>query len=156
LTQTTIVIRRPITILLLVCVTAIILAVTLGMSGRTYSGLDPVPFEDVRHLAHRLENHPVSMRVISLIIVPIIMNVLLFVPFGFFLFITFYTVERPTIPHEHSAIGGEYAARSTVEHNQPKRRKVGRIETARNRNGIVRVVAMQQRWDDCPATASPA
>jgi len=96
-TQTTIVIRRPITVVLLLCVTAAIVAVTLGMSGRTYSGLDPIPFEDVRHLANRIEHHPVSMRVISLIIVPIIMNVLLFVPFGFLLFIALYTVERPTI-----------------------------------------------------------
>ena len=97
MTQSTIVIRRPITVLLLLCVTAAILAVTLGMSGRTYSGLDPIPFEDVRHLAKRIEHHPVSMRIISLIIVPIIMNTLLFVPFGFLLFIALYTVERPTI-----------------------------------------------------------
>lgn len=97
MTQTTIVIRRPVTILLLFAVTAIILTVTLGMSGRTYSSLDPIPFEDVRHLAQRIEHHPVSMRVISLIIVPIIMNVLLFVPFGFLLFLALYTIERPTL-----------------------------------------------------------
>ena len=97
MTQTSIVIPRPVTILLLIAVTAAILAVTLGMSGRTYSALDPVPFEDVRHLAQRIERHPVSMRVISLIIVPIIMNVLLFVPFGFLLFIALYTVDRPTL-----------------------------------------------------------
>jgi len=63
-TQTTIVIRRPITILLLLLVTAGILTVTLWVTGKTYSSLDPIPFEDVRHLAHRLERHPVSMRVI--------------------------------------------------------------------------------------------
>ena len=97
MTQTTIVIRRPITVLLLLLVTAGILAVTLWMSGRNYSSLDPIPFEDVRHLAHRLARHPVSMRVISLIIVPIIMNILLFVPFGFLLFIALYTIERPTM-----------------------------------------------------------
>jgi glycopeptide antibiotics resistance protein len=95
--QTTIVIRRPVTVVLLLCVTAGILLVTLAMSGRTYAGLDPIPFEDVRHLAKRIEHHPVSMRVISLIIVPIIMNALLFVPFGFLLFIALYTIERPTI-----------------------------------------------------------
>lgn len=97
MTQTTIVIRRPITVALLLLVTALILTVTLWMSGRTYSSLDPIPFEDVRHLAHRLERHPVSTRVISLIIAPIIMNTLLFVPFGFFLFIALYTIERPTL-----------------------------------------------------------
>ena len=97
MSQSTIVIRRPITVLLLLCVTAAIVAVTLGMSGRTYSGLDPIPFEDVRHLAQRIEHHPVSTRIISLIIVPIIMNILLFVPFGFLLFIALYTIERPTV-----------------------------------------------------------
>jgi len=96
-TQTTIVIRRPITIVLLLLVTIVILMVTLWLSGKNYSSLDPIPFEDVRHLAHRLEHHPVSMRVISLIIVPIILNVLLFVPFGFLLFIALYTLDRPTI-----------------------------------------------------------
>ena len=96
MTQTTIVIRRPITVVLLLLVTIGILAVTLWMSGKTYSSLDPIPFEDVRHLAHRLERHPVPMRVISLIIVPIIMNTLLFVPFGFLLFIALYSLERPT------------------------------------------------------------
>ena len=95
--QTSIVIRRPVTILLLVCVTIGIAAVTTWMAGSNYSQLDPVPFEDIRHLAHRLETRPVSMRIISLIIVPIIGNILLFVPFGFFLFLTFYTVERPTL-----------------------------------------------------------
>ena len=97
MTQTTIVIRRPITVILLLFVTSCILAVTLWMSGKTYSSLDPIPFEDVRHLARRIEHHPVSMRVISLIIVPIVMNFLLFVPFGFLLFIALYTLERPTI-----------------------------------------------------------
>ena len=85
------------TVVLLLFVTAVILAVTLWISGKSYSSLDPIPFEDVRHLAHRLESHPVSMRVISLIIVPIVLNVLLFVPFGFLLFIALYTLDRPTI-----------------------------------------------------------
>jgi glycopeptide antibiotics resistance protein len=96
-TQTTIVVRRPMTIVLLLFVTAVILAVTLWISGKTYSSLDPIPFEDVRHLAHRLERHPVSMRVISLILVPIVLNLLLFVPLGFLLFIALYTLDRPTI-----------------------------------------------------------
>jgi glycopeptide antibiotics resistance protein len=96
-TQSNVVIPRPITILLLVCATVAIVAVTTWMSGSNYTQLDPIPFEDIRHLAHRIERHPVSMRIIALIIVPIIGNILLFVPFGFLLFITLYTVERPTI-----------------------------------------------------------
>ena len=97
MTQTTIVIRRPITIALLLVVTIVILAVTLWMSGKTYSKIDPIPFEDLRHLARRIAHRPVSMRILSLIIVPIIANILLFIPFGFLLFLTLYTLDRPTM-----------------------------------------------------------
>ena len=95
--QTTIVIRRPITIVLLLVVTVALIAITLWLSGKSYSKIDPIPFEDLRHLAHRIVHRPVSMRIISLIIVPIIINILLFVPFGFLLFIALYTIERPTV-----------------------------------------------------------
>ncbi len=95
--QTTVVIRRPITILLLLLVTAGIVAATLWMSGKSYSKVDPIPFEGLRHLFHRLAHRPVSTRVLALIIVPIIANILLFVPWAFLLFISLYTVERPTV-----------------------------------------------------------
>jgi len=95
--QSTVNVPRPVTILLLVCVIVAILALTTWTPGANYSQLDPIPFEDLRHLAHRIARHPVSMRVIALIIVPIIGNILLFVPFGFFLFITLYSVDRPTV-----------------------------------------------------------
>jgi len=95
--QTTIVIRRPITIVLLLVVTVALIVITLWLSGKSYSKIDPIPFEDLRHLAHRIVHRPVSMRIISLIIVPIIINILLFVPFGFLLFIALYTIERPTV-----------------------------------------------------------
>jgi len=95
--QTTIVIRRPITIVLLLVVTVALIVITLWLSGKSYSKIDPIPFEDLRHLAHRIVHRPVSTRIISLIIVPIIINILLFVPFGFLLFIALYTIERPTV-----------------------------------------------------------
>src|SRR5581483_8915925 len=105
--QSTIVIRRPVTVLLLLCVTAGIVAITMWMSGTNYSQLDPIPFEDIRHLAHRFETRPVSTRIIALIIVPIIGNILLFVPFGFFLFIALYRIERPTLQtYVLAAFGG--------------------------------------------------
>ncbi len=97
MSQTTIVIRRPITVLLLLAATVGIVAATLWMSGKSYSKVDPIPFEDLRHLAQRLEHRPVSTRLLALIFVPIIANILLFVPWGFLLFITLYTVDRPTI-----------------------------------------------------------
>jgi glycopeptide antibiotics resistance protein len=95
--QTTIVVRRPFTILLLLIATVAIAAVTLWMSGKAYSKVDPIPFEDLRHLAHRLAHRPVSTRVLALIIVPLIANILLFMPWGFLMFIALYTVNRPTV-----------------------------------------------------------
>lgn len=95
--QTIIVIRRPVTIVLLLAATIGIIAATLWITGRSYSKIDPIPFEDLRHLEHRIDRSPVSMRIIALIIVPIIANILLFIPFGFLLFLALYTVDRPTI-----------------------------------------------------------
>lgn len=95
--QSTIVIRRPFTILLLLIATVAIAATTLWMSGKSYSKIDPIPFEDLRHLANRVAHRPVPTRVFALIVVPIIANVLLFMPWGFLMFIALYTVERPTV-----------------------------------------------------------
>ena len=69
------------------------------MSGKSYSNLAPMPFEDLKHLARRLESpsRHVPMYVVAVTVVPIVANVLLFIPFGFLLFITLYTVERPTM-----------------------------------------------------------
>lgn len=95
--STTIVIRKPVTVLLLLVATAAICAITLWTSGKSYSKIDPVPFEDIRHVATRMQSHTVSTRILALIFVPIILNIALFVPWGFLMFITLYTVERPTV-----------------------------------------------------------
>jgi len=89
--------RRPVTILLLFAVTATIVFLTVYASGKSYSKIDPVPFEDLRHLSHRLAVRPVSTQVMAVIVMPIIANVLLFVPWGFLTFICLYTVDRPTM-----------------------------------------------------------
>jgi glycopeptide antibiotics resistance protein len=94
---TIVVIRRPVTILLLLIVTIAIGAATLWTSGKSYSKVDPMPFEDIRHIAHRLEHHTVSTRVLAIVFIPIVANVLLFVPWGFLMFIALYTVDRPTV-----------------------------------------------------------
>jgi glycopeptide antibiotics resistance protein len=95
--QTVITIKRPVTILLLLLLTTLIVLMTIWMSGKSYSKVDPVPFEDIRHLSHRIARHPVSTHILAVIIVPIIANVLLFVPWGFLMFITLYTINRPTM-----------------------------------------------------------
>ena len=93
----TLTIRRPVTVALLVLTTALIVTVTLRTAGKSYSNLEPVPFEEVRSLWRHIEHRPVGTHVLALIVVPIIANVLLFVPWGFFLFLALYTSSRPTI-----------------------------------------------------------
>ena len=91
-------IRRPTTIALLLIVTLAIILLTLWTSGKSYSKVDPIPFEDLRHLAKRMASpHHVSTHIVAVIVVPIVANVLLFIPWGFLLFIALYTVERPTV-----------------------------------------------------------
>lgn len=88
-------IRRPITILLLIAVTAIIAATTLWTSGKSYTKVDPLPFDDIRHLVQR--NRPISTQILAVIIIPIVGNIILFVPWGFLTFIALYSVGRPTV-----------------------------------------------------------
>jgi glycopeptide antibiotics resistance protein len=95
--QTVITIRRPVTILLLLVVTILIGLMTIWMSGKAYSKVDPVPFEDIRHLSHRIARRPVSTHILAVMVVPIIANVLMFLPWGFLMFISLYTINRPTL-----------------------------------------------------------
>ena len=99
MSQKLITIKRPVTIFLLLVVTLAIVATTLWISGKSYSKVDPRPFDDLRHLAKLLTSsrRQVSMHTVAVIIVPIVANVLLFVPWGFLLFLALYTVERPTL-----------------------------------------------------------
>jgi VanZ family protein len=90
-------IKRPITIALLLLVTAGIITVTINTAGKSYSKIDPMPFEDLSRLAHRLEHRPIPTQIMAVIVMPIVGNILLFVPWGFLTFIALYTVERPTI-----------------------------------------------------------
>lgn len=90
-------IRRWVTVLLLIGVTAAIAATTVWSSGHSYAKVDARPFDDVRQLANRLGTRPISTHILAVIVVPIIGNILLFVPWGFLLFIALYSVERPTV-----------------------------------------------------------
>jgi glycopeptide antibiotics resistance protein len=90
-------IRKPFTILMLVVTTAAIIAITVWMSGKSYSNLDPIPFDDIRYIARRLAARPISTHILAVLIVPMIANVLLFLPWGFLTFIALYTVDRATV-----------------------------------------------------------
>lgn len=85
------------TILLLLLVTGGMVMVTLWMSGKSYGKVDPIPFDDFRHLARRMDRYQVSTHLIAVIIVPVIANILLFVPWGFLMFLSLYTIRRPTL-----------------------------------------------------------
>ena len=90
-------VHKAVTVILLLLVTAAIIGVTLASSGRSYGKVDPVPFDDLRHLFHLAAEHPVSTHIVAVIVVPVIANVLLFVPWGFLMFISLYSVDRPTV-----------------------------------------------------------
>lgn len=92
-----VVVRRPVTILLLLATTVGIAAVTLWFSGKSYTKVGPLPFEDIQRMTERLQHEPVSTRILALTFLPIVGNILLFVPWGFLMFITLYNVERPTV-----------------------------------------------------------
>jgi glycopeptide antibiotics resistance protein len=92
-----VVIRKPLTVALLLAVTVAIVAITVWMAGKSYESLNPTPFDDVRYVARRLALRPISTHILAVLVVPIIGNVLLFAPWGFLTFITFYSMDRPTL-----------------------------------------------------------
>ncbi len=92
-----IVVRKPAAILLLVAVTLAIIAITVWMSGRSYESFEPIPFDDLRGLAHRIGERPVSTQILAVIVVPLIANVLLFLPWGFLTFIALHSATRPLL-----------------------------------------------------------
>lgn len=95
-TVKTVVIRKWMTIFLLLVTTVAIAGITLSLSGRAYRKVDPVPFREVRLLAEKLQEGPVAMPTVVALIAPAILNILLFIPWGFLMFISLYSVERPT------------------------------------------------------------
>lgn len=90
-------VKKPYTVLLLLVTTLTIISITVWMAGKSYENFDPIPFDDLRYLAKRLAERPISTHILAVIVMPMIANVLLFVPWGFFTFITLYTVDRPTL-----------------------------------------------------------
>ncbi len=90
-------VKKPLTVVLLLLTTLTIIWITVWMAGKSYENFEPIPFDDLRYLAKRLSERPISTHILAVIVVPMIANVLLFVPWGFLMFITLYTVQRPTL-----------------------------------------------------------
>jgi glycopeptide antibiotics resistance protein len=91
----TITVRRWVSILLLLLTTVVIAGITLSLSGKVYNKVDPEPFRDVKLLAEKLSEGPMETKIVIALIMPIVFNVLLFLPWGFLLFIVLDTPERP-------------------------------------------------------------
>ncbi|MGA7615117.1 MAG: VanZ family protein, partial [Thermoanaerobaculia bacterium] len=91
-----VVIPKKITFLLLVLMTIAIAAITLSLSGKAYAKVDPIPFREIRLLITKLGEHPLPVSVIVALLMPAVANMLLFLPWGFLMFILLDDVERPT------------------------------------------------------------
>ena len=90
-------IPRYATAIALAAVTLAIIAITVWMSGKSYENFDPIPFSHLKHLMRRLAERPISTQLLAVIVMPMIANVLLFVPWGLLMFVCLYNIERPTL-----------------------------------------------------------
>ena len=93
----TVTVRKWVTILLLLLTTIGIAAITLSLTGKAYSKVDPEPFREIRTLNRILQSgQPASTSTVVALTMPIVLNILLFMPWGFLTFIALDTAERPT------------------------------------------------------------
>ncbi len=95
-TVRTIPVRKWVTALLLLFATIVIATITLSLSGKAYAKVDPVPFREIRLLADKMQDGPVPMPILVALTMPVILNVLLFMPWGFLMFVLLDRPERPT------------------------------------------------------------
>lgn len=91
----TVVVGRLATVFLLIGVTVGIALATLWLSGKAYTKVDPVPFHEIRVLVDKLGAGPVSFPTFVALVSPMILNVLLFLPWGFLAFLLLDNPERP-------------------------------------------------------------
>lgn len=108
-------VRRRTTVMLLLLTTAAIIALTLWASGKVYTKVDPEPFREVRLLHQKMSEGTVRTETVIALTMPILMNVLLFLPWGFFLFLIVDTPERGVIQSYLWTILGAVAFSSLVE-----------------------------------------
>ena len=95
----TVTIGRPVTAVMLIAVSIAIVSITVWTAGKSYAKVDARPFDEIRQLAQRLGTgtKPISTHILAVILVPILGNVLIFLPWGFLMFIALYTLDRPTV-----------------------------------------------------------
>ncbi len=91
-----IVVGKKTTAALLLVVTLGMLGLTLWISGKAYAKVDAVPFRDFRVLMSRMGEGPVPVPTVIALITPLIFNMLLFLPWGFLVFVLIESPRRPT------------------------------------------------------------
>jgi VanZ family protein len=103
---------KPVTFLLLALTTAAMLALLFLLSGKAYAA-DSHPFREM--LARLLRRGPVSRGALFAFLMPVAANVLLFVPWGFFVFVA---ADGPSRPRRRTyllaVIGGALFATAIV------------------------------------------
>ncbi len=93
--QRTVVVRKRVTFLLLLLVTLSMFSMTISLSGKTYKKVDPVPFREVRLLYQKFSEGHVAMPILVALVMPMLLNTLLFLPWGFLLFLLLDSPDRP-------------------------------------------------------------
>jgi glycopeptide antibiotics resistance protein len=85
-------VRKWVTLLLLVLVSASMVGLISALSGRAYARRGPPPFGEVKSIAERIGSGGSSVSDIVVLTMPIALNALLFVPWGFLMFVW---IDRP-------------------------------------------------------------
>ncbi len=83
------------TAVLLAATTVAIAIFTLFFSGKAYAKVDPVPFHDLQTLTEKLASGPISYTTFVALVSPMLLNILLFLPWGFLMFVLLDNEERP-------------------------------------------------------------
>lgn len=90
-------ISKRMTALLFLLTTAALITVTVMLSGKTYKKVDPEPFRELRIIQEKFAEGSLPFRVMVELGMPIIMNIMIFVPWGFLLFVLLDDGERMSI-----------------------------------------------------------
>jgi glycopeptide antibiotics resistance protein len=114
----TVVVGKFATVLLLIAMTAAIALSTLWISGKAYTKVDPVPFQALRVLKARLAEGPVPFPTFVALASPMVFNILLFLPWGFLVFVLLDKPDRPVPQSYLLTFIFSIAFSSTVEATQ--------------------------------------
>lgn len=83
--------------MLFLLATGVVITFTVLLSGKTYKKVDPEPFRELKIIQEKFSEGTLPFRVMVELGMPIIMNMLIFMPWGFLLFILLDDEERMAI-----------------------------------------------------------